>query len=93
MAAILSVVGELPENGDSCAAVSAQRAAGDGRPDGERGRGTDPNGLATAAGLAESQKLRKAGDRRPLTLEANAPDRLSSQLLTSRHTRLHFLCR
>jgi hypothetical protein len=76
VAAILSGRGELSEDGDSGATVSAQRTARDGRPEGERGSGADPNGLvATAAGLAESQKLRKAGDGRPLTVDRETDGR------------------
>ena len=60
--------GELPEDGDFGAAIFAERAAGDGGSEGQRGGGSDPVGLvAGAAGLAEFEEIRKAGDGRTLT--------------------------
>ena len=61
--------GELPEDGDSGAAVFAHCASGDGRPEGGRGGGVDPGGLVAAAKtLAEGRKLRKAGVGRTHTV-------------------------
>ena len=52
----------MPEDGDSGAAISAQRFAGDGGSEGERSGGVDPVGLVAAAkGLAECMDIRKAG--------------------------------
>ena len=74
------------EDGDSGAEIFAERAVGNGRPEGERGGRVDSDGLvAEAAGLAKFEKIRKDGDGQTLTTH-----RLTHLLRLSPQSRRNF---